>query len=153
MRQCNYNTVGRAQSTLSVSAVDYMLTLPVSSPPSPAISTVTLTPGRIRNIDQDMEALRASRQDNPFIQQVIASRESLVDSLDDIESDDANLMAKEFSMVADVDPLTLPEMHEHMIRSPPPTTWPRSPNHRIFEFPCDDEMLQVEVKVLEHFIQ
>jgi hypothetical protein len=62
------NTVGRAHSTLSVSAVDYYLNLPVSSPPSPAISTVTLTPGRIRNIDQDMEALRASRQDNPFIQ-------------------------------------------------------------------------------------
>lgn len=79
---------------------------------------------------------------------MIASRESLVDCLDDVESDDANLMAKEFSMVADVDPLTLPEMHEHMIRSPPPTTWPRSPNHRIFQFPDgDDETLHVEVKV------
>jgi hypothetical protein len=87
------NTVGRAHSTLSVSAVDYYLNLPVSSPPSPAISTVTLTPGRIRNIDQDMEALRASRQDNPFIQQVIASRESLIDSLEE-ESDHANLMSK-----------------------------------------------------------
>lgn len=61
-------SVGRAQSTLSVSGVDYYLNLPSTSPPSPAISTVTLTPGRIRNIDQDMEALRASRQDNPFIQ-------------------------------------------------------------------------------------
>lgn len=62
------SVVGRAHSTLSVSAVDYYLNLPESSPPSPAISTVTLTPGRIRNIDQDMEALRASRQDNPIIQ-------------------------------------------------------------------------------------
>ena len=104
------NTVGRAHSTLSVSAVDYYLNLPVSNPPSPAISTVTLTPGRIRNIDQDMEALRASRQDNPFIQvsptmrtrstllrlifqQIIASRESLIDSLEE-ESDHANLMSK-----------------------------------------------------------
>lgn len=66
-RQCGYNPVGRAHSSLSVSAVDYFLSLPVN-PPSPALSTVTLTPGRIRNIDQDMEALRASRQDNPFIQ-------------------------------------------------------------------------------------
>lgn len=64
----NGNTVGRAHSTLSVSAVDYYLNLPVTCPPSPAISTITLTPGRLRNIDQDMENLRASRQDNPFIQ-------------------------------------------------------------------------------------
>ena len=33
-----------------------------------AISTLTLTPGRCRDIDQDMQALRLSRQDNPFIQ-------------------------------------------------------------------------------------
>lgn len=64
----NGNTVGRAHSTLSVSAVDYYLNLPVTCPPSPAVSTITLTPGRLRNIDQDMENLRASRQDNPFIQ-------------------------------------------------------------------------------------
>lgn len=92
-RKYGYNSVGRAHSTLSVSAVDYYLNLPATTPPSPAVSTVTLTPGRIRNIDQDMEALRASRQDNPFVQQVIASRESLADCLDE-ESDDANLMAK-----------------------------------------------------------
>lgn len=29
---------------------------------------VLLTPGRTRNIVQDMEALRLSRQDNPFLQ-------------------------------------------------------------------------------------
>lgn len=31
-------------------------------------SILTLTPGRTRNIAQDMEALRLSRQDNPFLQ-------------------------------------------------------------------------------------
>ncbi|KAK9758688.1 hypothetical protein QE152_g726 [Popillia japonica] len=145
-RQCGYN-VGRAQSTLSVSAVDYYLTLPVTCPPSPAISTVTLTPGRIRNIDQDMEALRASRQDNPFIRQVIASRESLADTLDnDNESDNTTLVSKEFPIDLDVDPMTLPDVHEHMIRSPPPTSWPKSPNHRVFHFPPEeDETLHVEV--------
>lgn len=66
-RPCNYNSVGRAHSTLSVSGIDYYMNLPVNGP-SPAISTVTLTPGRIRNIDQDMETLRMSRQDNPFLQ-------------------------------------------------------------------------------------
>lgn len=29
---------------------------------------VLLTPGRTRNIAQDMEALRLSRQDNPYLQ-------------------------------------------------------------------------------------
>lgn len=161
-RKCGYNSVNRAHSTLSVSAVDYYLNLPATTPPSPAVSTVTLTPGRIRNIDQDMEALRASRQDNPFVQQVIASRESLVDCLDE-ESDNATLMAKvsnsktfsevyffcdlqEYATDFDVDPFALPGVHEHMIRSPPPTTWPKSPNCRIFHFPNgDDETLRVEV--------
>lgn len=59
--------MGRAQSTLNVSSSEYK-TCSSTCPPSPAISTVTLTPGRIRNIDQDMEALRISRQDNPFLQ-------------------------------------------------------------------------------------
>ncbi|XP_028144663.2 uncharacterized protein LOC114338268 isoform X2 [Diabrotica virgifera virgifera] len=145
----NNNIVGRAHSTLSVSAVDYYLNLPVTCPPSPAVSTVTLTPGRIRNIDQDMENLRASRQDNPFIQKVIASRESIIDSLDtEEESDHANLMAKELSLDLDVDPMSLPEMHEHMIRSPPPTNWPKSPNFRVFHFPHnDDETISVEVNI------
>lgn len=78
---------------------------------------------------------------------MIASRESLVESLDEIESDDANLMAKELSVVSEVDPLSLPEMHEHMIRSPPPTMWSHSPDSKtkIFEFPNLEETLQVEI--------
>lgn len=48
----------------------------------------------------------------------------------------------------DVDPFALPGIHEHMIRSPPPTTWPKSPNCRVFHFPNgDDETLRVEVNV------
>lgn len=35
---------------------------------SPTISTLSLTPGRFRNIDEDMQTLRLSRQDNPYIQ-------------------------------------------------------------------------------------
>lgn len=48
---------------------------------------------------------------------------------------------QEFPTDLDVDPLTLPEIHEHMIRSPPPTTWPRSPNFRMFSFPVEEEVL------------
>lgn len=75
-----------------------------------------------------MHALRLSRQDNPFIQKVLASRESLLDTLDDQSSDDAILMAaEELNPDCCEDPLTMDEVKEHMIRSPPPTTWPRSP--------------------------
>lgn len=138
--------IGRARSALSVSDVDYYLTLPVSCPTSPAASTLTLTPGRVRNIDQDMENLRVSRQDNPFVQKVIASRESLLDTSMEEDSDNATLMSKELSLDLDVDPLSLPEVHEHMIRSPPPIHWPRTPNFRAFDFPNGNEQtLHVEV--------
>ncbi|PNF40207.1 hypothetical protein B7P43_G08257 [Cryptotermes secundus] len=130
-----YGAVPRVPSTLSVTAVDIMVQAQCC-PPSPAISNLTLTPGRTRDIDQDMEALRLSRQDNPFLK-VLASRESLVDSLEESESDDANLMSQEFPTDLDVDPLTLPEIHEHMIRSPPPTTWPKSPNFKESLHRCD----------------
>ena len=67
MPSYGYGAVPRVPSTLSVSAVDVMVQAPCC-PPSPAISSITLTPGRTRDIDQDMEALRLSRQDNPFLQ-------------------------------------------------------------------------------------
>lgn len=119
-------------SSLSVhAAMDYMDI--VVHPACSMASTLTLTPGRTRNIDRDMEALRLSRQDNPYLK-VLASRESL-DCIEDNESDAAILMSHDQSGTVDQDPLSLPEVHEHMIRSPPPTTWPRSPNSRVFRFP------------------
>ncbi|XP_050678870.1 uncharacterized protein LOC126975096 isoform X2 [Leptidea sinapis] len=101
----------------------------LSGPHSSGSPAVLLTPGRTRNIAQDMEALRLSRQDNPYLQQVMASRESLIESQrEECESDDTILMSQEFGSTAldyDDDPLTLKEVHEHMIRSPPPTNcWP-----------------------------
>ncbi|XP_026736816.1 uncharacterized protein LOC113500291 [Trichoplusia ni] len=104
--------------------------LSVLPPPMSGSPAVLLTPGRTRNIAQDMEALRLSRQDNPYLQQVMASRESLIEShAEECESDDTILMSQEFGSTAldfiEDDPLTLKEVHEHMIRSPPPTScWP-----------------------------
>ncbi|XP_076382541.1 uncharacterized protein LOC117219579 isoform X3 [Megalopta genalis] len=120
----NDNQVSRIPSTLSVAAVDVV----IACQPSPSHSVLTLTPGRTRNIDQDMEALRLSRQDNPFLQ-VLASRESLVESIEESESDDAILMSQE---LGDTDPLTLAQVHEHLVRSPPPATWPHTTT---FHFP------------------
>ncbi|XP_035726891.1 uncharacterized protein LOC118443671 [Vespa mandarinia] len=114
----NDNAVSRIPSTLSVTAVD----VDVACQPSPSHSFLTSTPGRTRNIDQDMEAIRLSRQDNPYLQ-VLASRESLVESIGESESDDANLMSQE---LCDTDPLTLAQVHEHLVRSPPPASWPHS---------------------------
>lgn len=116
----NYNSikfalsvgVARVPSTLSVRDIL------VSAYPASPLST----PARSRDIDTDMEALRISRHDNPFLkvcynwtirfqfnpdlffttclvfsdclQQVLASRESLADSLEESESDDTNLMSQ-----------------------------------------------------------
>ncbi|XP_046386991.1 uncharacterized protein LOC124156463 isoform X7 [Ischnura elegans] len=149
---------GRVPSTLSVQAVDVdILVQPclLSIGGSSAPSALTLTPGRTRDIDQDMEALRLSRQDNPFLQgqsfqgptstvrfqkDVLASRESLADCADESESDATTLMSQDGLSSSgggldDEDPLTLPEIHEHLIRSPPPTSWPKSPNFKVFRFP------------------
>lgn len=57
---------------------------------------------------------------------------------------------QELSIDLEVDPMSLPEMHEHMIRSPPPTNWPKSPNHRIFQFPSDGDTLHVEMHVSKY---
>lgn len=100
-----------------------------------------MTPGR--DLDQDMHALRLSRQDNPFVQKVLASRESLIDTLDDDQSDDAILMASEEINPDFDDPFTLPEVKEHMIRSPPPTNWPRSPAQYMFTYNQDNNNLTI----------
>jgi hypothetical protein len=65
--------------------------------PCSLASTLTLTPGRTRNLDQDMEALRLSRQDNPFLQ-LLASRESLLDSDD---CNDAAILMSNVSVLLD----------------------------------------------------
>uniref|UniRef100_A0A8D9EIV7 Uncharacterized protein n=1 Tax=Cacopsylla melanoneura TaxID=428564 RepID=A0A8D9EIV7_9HEMI len=115
-------------SSMCLSVGDVMLSS--TCPVSPAIST-----RRMRDLDTDMEALRMSRQDNPFLQ-LLASRESLANSMEELESDDVTLMSQELG--GDLDPLTLPEIHQHMVRSPPPTSWPRSP---AFRFDSSQESL------------
>jgi hypothetical protein len=74
--------------------------------PCSLASTLTLTPGRTRNLDQDMQALRLSRQDNPFLQ-LIASRESLLDA------DDCNDAAILMSNVTSF-PIYIPIMIQKM---------------------------------------
>ncbi|XP_058809467.1 uncharacterized protein LOC131674668 [Phymastichus coffea] len=120
----------RIPSTLSVDAMACR-----QAATSPSHSILTLTPGRTRNIDQDMEAIRLSRQDNPYLQ-ILASKESLIESHEESESDDVILMSQEFG---DTDPLTLAQVHEHLVRSPPPVSWNHTP---VFHFPHQQQQLK-----------
>ncbi|XP_041776656.1 uncharacterized protein LOC121596084 [Anopheles merus] len=103
---------------------------------SPSFSMLSLSPGKFQKSDElEVTRLRLSRNDNPFVQKVLASRDNVTDVIDDTESDDAILilMSDEFNGETETDPLALPQVHEHMIRSPPPTFWPRS-QKTVFNF-------------------
>lgn len=43
-----------------------------------------------------------------------------------------------FQEYGDADPLTLAQVHEHLVRSPPPASWP---NSTAFQFPNQDESI------------
>ncbi|XP_058127590.1 uncharacterized protein LOC131291043 [Anopheles ziemanni] len=109
---------------------------------SPSFSMLSLSPGKFQKPSDELEVtrLRLSRNDNPFVQKVLASRDNVTDVVDDTtESDDAILilMSDEFNGETETDPLALPQVHEHMIRSPPPTFWPRS-QKTVFNFGSDE---------------
>lgn len=76
----------------------------------------------------------------------------MIDSLDtDEDSDHANLMAKDMPIDLSVDPFSIPELHKHMIRSPPPVHWPKGSNFRVFQFPSNEENISMEVNVSVNF--
>ena len=76
-------------------------------------------------VDTEMEALHISRTDNPYIQ-VLSSQDhldqaaesSVVMSPDSISPTRSYEATKEYS---------LSEIHSHLVRSPPPVSWPLSP--------------------------
>lgn len=69
---------------------------------------LSTSPVRARNLEQDMEALRQSRHDNPFLQQQMERF-----SLQDDPADERQLLFPD----EDVD---YQDLHKHLIRSPPP---------------------------------
>lgn len=142
-----------------LSVVSYSCSLPHGQP---SISTLSLTPGRIlgREIDQgwnnsnllvneflnrkvsfsDMQQLRISRSDNPYLQKKLASRDemNMIDMEENLVDDDAILIQDLNSQMdySDADPFQLPDVQEHMIRSPPPTSW--RPHGSVFNFSHDN---------------
>ena len=54
---------------------------------------LSLSPGKFQKSDElEVTRLRLSRNDNPFVQKVLASRDNVTDVIDDTESDDAILI-------------------------------------------------------------
>lgn len=74
-----------------------------------------------------MQQLRISRSDNPYLQKKLASRDemNMIDMEDNFDCDDTILIQDLNSQVdnSESDPFLLPDVQEHMIRSPPPTNW------------------------------
>ncbi|KAH7978661.1 hypothetical protein HPB49_006319 [Dermacentor silvarum] len=80
---------------------------------------LSTSPVRVRNLEQDMEALRQSRHDNPYLQQQM-ERFSIQD--EPAAADERQLLFP---------PDDFRDLHKHLIRSPPPQ-FPQDVAHFVF---------------------
>lgn len=88
-----------------------------------------------------MQQLRISRSDNPYLQKKLASRDemNMIDMEDNLADDDTILIQDLNGSQMDnyeLDPFSLPDVQEHMIRSPPPISW--RPHGSVFNFSHDN---------------
>ncbi|KAK8390863.1 hypothetical protein O3P69_016916 [Scylla paramamosain] len=96
------------------------------------------TPVKSRDIGIDMEAIRLSRQDNPYLQRVAESQTTLTEeeeAAEDVGGSQQEDRAHLVTQASQEGVLSLSEVHEHLIRSPPPTTLPRTLPKSVFVFP------------------
>ncbi|XP_042894117.1 uncharacterized protein LOC122267960, partial [Penaeus japonicus] len=99
------------------------------------------TPVKSRDIGVDMEAIRLSRQDNPYLQKVAGSQATLTEEEEAVEgavssqNEDRTQLVAQQRRVSQESALSLSEVHEHLIRSPPPTTLPKTFAKNVFVFP------------------
>ena len=89
-----------------------------------------------------MQQLRLSRSDNPYLQKKLASRDemNMIDMEDNFVDDDTILIQDlnpQIDSNFEPDPFQLPDVQEHMIRSPPPVSW-RPHGSSVFNFPNDN---------------
>ncbi|XP_045127450.1 uncharacterized protein LOC123513987 isoform X2 [Portunus trituberculatus] len=97
------------------------------------------TPVKSRDIGIDMEAIRLSRQDNPYLQRVAESQTTLTEeeeAAEDVGGSQQEDRAHLVTQASQEGVLSLSEVHEHLIRSPPPTTLPRTLPKSVFVFPA-----------------
>ncbi|KAH6946053.1 hypothetical protein HPB50_011350 [Hyalomma asiaticum] len=97
---------------------------------------LSTSPVRVRNLEQDMEALRQSRHDNPYLQQQM-ERFSIQD--EPAAADERQLLFP---------PDDISDLHKHLIRSPPPQ-FPQDVAHFVFPPPPEDETM-MEPEMLGH---
>lgn len=98
---------------------------------------LSTSPVRVRNLEQDMEALRQSRHDNPYLQQQM-ERFSLQD---EPATDERQLLFP---------PDDFRDLHKHLIRSPPPQ-FPQDVAHFVFPgSPPPEEESMMEPDMLGH---
>jgi len=85
-----------------------------------------------------MQQLRLSRSDNPYLQKKLASRDemNMIDMDDNNLADDDTILIQDLNSQidcnSDADPFMMPDVQEHMIRSPPPISW--RPHCSVFNF-------------------
>nr|XP_045582109.1 uncharacterized protein LOC123745540 [Procambarus clarkii] len=139
-----YYDTSRKEMTSSLEALTspVMMTSPEMMPSleeggTPVAGTLHHTPVKSRDIGIDMEAIRLSRQDNPYLQRVADSHTSLNDEdpapgvTGGQHEDRAHLVTQESQEGV----LSLSEVHQHLIRSPPPTSLPKTLAKNLFVFP------------------
>ncbi|XP_042206367.1 uncharacterized protein LOC121855474 isoform X2 [Homarus americanus] len=95
------------------------------------------TPVKNRDIGIDMEAIRLSRQDNPYLQRVFDSHTTLneEETTQCVSGSQPEDRAQLVTQVSQEGVLSLSEVHEHLIRSPPPTSVPKTLPKNVFVFP------------------
>ena len=102
----------------------------------------TIAEANVNAVKSELEALHLSRTDNPYLE-ILSSQDNLDQSCTPVPIIAPNLEAtteKQSSMVlmspesisptrsyAGSKEYSLSEIHSHLVRSPPPITWPLSP--------------------------
>jgi hypothetical protein len=91
-----------------------------------------------------MQQLRLSRSDNPYLQKKLASRDemNMIDMEDNVVEDDDTILIQDLNSSqiensSEPDPFQMPDVQQHMIRSPPPVSW-RPHGSSVFNFPHDN---------------
>lgn len=97
----------------------------------------------------DMQQLKLSRSDNPYIQKKLASRDEInMIDIDETADDDTNLIPSLMSQESDNDDFFDVISHDHLIRSPPPVFRPIGST---FNFPSIDDGDETDDYHFPHF--
>ena len=106
----------------------------------PEVNAEVLAEANVNAVKSELEALHLSRTDNPYLE-ILSSQDNLDQSCTPVPIIAPNLEAEKQSSMVLMSPesisptrsyagskeYSLSEIHSHLVRSPPPVTWPLSP--------------------------